>query len=312
MHCGLRRFQALQHLGDFDLVLIHREAFPFFAPLVESYVLRRHPKVIFSFDDAIYVGHDNCSGLSHPFLYRVKHGKGYDEVIRQSSHVVVGNAVLAAHARQFNSLVTIVPTVVDTEKVWPKPALPASSMPITIGWVGSASTASYLSMIEPPLQQIARAYPERVRFRFFGYPDYKPQLPKSVSLPFNLRTEGEDIRSLDIGLMPMPDTEWTRGKCAFKAIQYMACGVATVASPVGVTTDLIQHEVNGLLAKSSDEWLGAIKRLICDVDLRRRLAERARDTIVKQYSLQVWGPRLVECFDQVLSRTQVEPVAIAA
>ena len=122
------------------------------------------------------------------------------------------------------------------------------------------------------------------------------------SLPFRLETEIQDLQSFDIGLMPLPDSEWARGKCAFKAIQYMACGVATVASPVGITTDLIRDKVNGLLASTSDEWFEALDLLVRDVSLRSAIAQEGRRTVETSYSLEVWGPRFVSIFDQLAAR----------
>ncbi len=298
LYCAFRRLFRLGTLSKFDLVVIHREAFPFFAPLVESWVIRLNSKVVFSFDDAIYHGHEDVSALNHPFLYRIKHGSGYDKVIRKSQHIIVGNRILAQYAGQFNPNISIIPTAVDCDQFWCKP-LATNDGPITIGWVGSQSTVSYLKLLEPVLQEIARRNPGRVRFRVYGCPDCNLQVPDCQSLPFRLDREAEDVRSIDIGLMPLPDTEWTRGKCAFKAIQYMASGIPTVASPVGMTTELIQHNFNGLLANSPAEWLCELERLISDVGLRRRIAANARQTIDQHYSLQVWGPEFVSLITEL-------------
>ena len=297
LRCSVRHVLRLADLSHFDLVVIHREAFPFLTPLMEKWVLLRHPKVIFSFDDAIYAGHDDPSGLNHPILYRLKYGRGVDEVLRGSLHVIAGNRILADYARQFNPRVSIVPTVVDCVQYPSKPARTNGRPPITVGWVGSRSTAPYLIAIEPALRSLAQAHRGKVRFRFFGCPEYKPDVPDFESLPFRLATEVSDLHSIDIGIMPLPDTEWTRGKCAFKAIQYMASGIAAVASPVGITAEIIQHEINGLLAESADDWFRGLTRLVNDEELRRRLAGNARRTIEESYSLQVWGPRLVSLLD---------------
>jgi glycosyltransferase involved in cell wall biosynthesis len=297
LRCSLRRLRQLADLSDFDLVVIHREAFPFLTPWMEKWVLLRHPKVIFSFDDAIYAGHDDVSGLNHPILYRLKYGRGVDEVLRRSLHVIAGNRILADYARRFNSHVSIVPTVVDCVQYPCKPARSNGNWPITLGWVGSRTTVPYLSLIEPALRSLARAHPGRLRFRFFGCPEYKLDVPDFESLPFRLETEVADLHSLDIGVMPLPDTVWTRGKCAFKAIQYMASGIATVASPVGITAEIIEDGVNGLLARSADDWLPALDRLVEDQELRSRLSRNARRTIEASYSLQGWGPRLVSLLE---------------
>jgi glycosyltransferase involved in cell wall biosynthesis len=124
-------------------------------------------------------------------------------------------------------------------------------------------------------------------------------IPHASYCPFRLDSELSDLRTLDIGVMPMPDTTWTRGKCAFKAIQYMAMGIPTVASPVGATQDLIQQNHNGFLADSPDQWFQQLQQLICDLDLRWRISLRARQTIEDKYSLQVWGPRMVSLVDEM-------------
>ncbi len=299
LYCTIRRFVRLADLSQFDLVVIHREVFPFLAPLMEKWVLLRHPKVVFSFDDAIYAGHDDVSTLNHPMLYRLKYGRGVDEVIRGSLHVIAGNRILADYARQFNSNVSVIPTVVDCFQYKQKPSSANGQQPITVGWVGSRSTAPYLSVVEPALKSLAVDNPGKVRFRFFGCPEYKVDVPGFESLPFRLETEVADLHSIDIGIMPLPDTEWTRGKCAFKAIQYMASGIPAVASPVGITGEIIRDNLNGLLANSVDDWLGALNRLVNDENLRRRLSLSARNTIEESYSLQVWGPRLVSLLDSL-------------
>src|SRR5215470_11468029 len=291
-YCAVRRVIRLGALSEFDFILIHREAFPFFMPAFENWVLRRHPRVIFSFDDAIYTEHPDVSRLSHPWLYQVKYGRSIEPVIAKSCHVVAGNTVLAEYARQFNPRVTLIPTVVDCDSYHYKP-VNDGTRPIVVGWIGSHSTASYLLNIAPALRKLAETFRNRVEFQFFGCKDLELKLPRSSYFPFRLTSELSDIRSLDIGLMPMPDTPWTRGKCAFKAIQYMATGVPTVASPVGATLDVIQHGYNGLLAESADQWFGQLCQLVDSLELRRRLSLGARRTIEERYSLRTWGPIFV-------------------
>jgi glycosyltransferase involved in cell wall biosynthesis len=296
LYGSARRFRQISDLAKFDIVIIHREAFPFLTPLVEKWILQRHSKVIFSFDDAIYAGHHDVSSLNHPFLYRLKYGRGVDEVIRRSQHIIAGNRLLAEYALQFNPAATVIPTVVDCMQYVYRS--PQNDGPMTIGWMGSRSTISYISAIEPALKRLAESYPH-IKFKFFGFPEYKLDVPNFSSLPFRVQSEIDDLHSLDIGIMPLPDTDWTRGKCAFKAIQYMAAGIPVVASPVGVTPDLIQDGVNGLLAVSVGEWFEALRRLVTDADLRRRLSVGGRRTVEDSYSLQVWGPRFVSLLDQL-------------
>ncbi len=303
VYCSIRRFARLAALSRFDLIVIHREVFPFFTPLFETLVLKRHTKVIFSMDDAIFAGHPDGSELSHPRLYRFKYGRGVDQVIRASLHVIAGNKSLAEYAMRFNPRVTEIPTVVDCEHFRYKSVGRDEAMrPLTVGWMGSSSTVSYLYDIAGVLKRLADAHPNRVQFRFFGCPDLRLNLPRAEYLPFRLSSELTDLHSIDIGLMPMPDTVWTRGKCAFKAIQYMATGIPTVASPVGTALELIQHDQNGFLAAGAEEWYRALERLLLDIGTRQRLSAAGRRTIEKSYSLQVWGPKMVALFDQLLKK----------
>ncbi len=308
LFCTMRRALEVSSVSRFDLVVINREVFPFFAPLVEKLVLRLNPRVVFGFDDAIYACHHDVSQLNHAWLYKFKYGSGVEEVLRRSSHVIAGNRILADYAQRFNAHVTVVPTVVDCSVYVPKGEPQNDARPVTVGWIGSRSTFHHLFDIEPALKRLAEANRARVCFRAFGYANGQLGLPDFRSLPFRLDGEVEYLGSLDIGIMPLPDTEWTRGKCAFKAIQYMAMGIPTVASPVGITGDVIHHNVNGLLATSIDDWFDSLNRLVNAEDLRRRLGLQARRTIEDSYSLQVWGPRLVSLFDQLCS-VQTKPDA---
>ncbi|MBZ5540975.1 MAG: glycosyltransferase family 4 protein [Acidobacteriia bacterium] len=299
LSCLLRALD-LALIPRYDAVVIHREAFPFFCPVVEKMVQWRHSKVIFSFDDAIYIGHRDTQKEKYPWIYKLKYGSGVNEVLAKSARVIAGNQKLAGYARRFNSRVSVIPTVVDTERYRYRP--PATSGDcLTIGWVGSRSTSPYLLEIEPALRRLSEAYPGKIRFRLYGHPQRKLNLPNFESLPFSLATEVEDIRSLDIGIMPMPDNDWTRGKCAFKAIQYMALGIPVVTSPVGMATEVVQHNVNGLWARMPEDWFEALNHLVKDAHLRQRFAEEGRKTVESHYSLQVWAPRFVDLLDDVLT-----------
>lgn len=312
LRCSVQRFLQIRDLARFDLAVIHREAFPFFAPRIESAVFSRHQRVIFSFDDAIYAGHPDVSTLNHPTLYRWKHGRKYDDVLRRSTHVIAGNRILAEYASQYNPRISVVPTTVDCERYTVRPTDVDQSRTLTIGWMGSSSTAPYLKIVEPALRQLANTCTGAVQFRFVGDPAYSPDLPYSSSSPFRLETETEDLHSMDIGLMPMPDTEWARGKCAFKAIQYMASGIPVVASPVGITCDLIQDGSNGLLATTPEQWFTQLKRLLNNPEFRARIALAGRTTIEESYSLKKWAPRMISIFDEVLGTERTSSIESVA
>ncbi len=305
IQCAIRRFLDLSKVTEFDVVLIHREAFPFCTPMVERMVLERHPNVVFSFDDAIYVGHGETERLNHPWLYKLKYGTGIDEVLRRSAYVIAANSVLASYAERLNPNVAVIPTVVDLDVY--RPANSELHDNLTVGWIGSGSTSPYIFEIEPALQRLAEAHPGKLRFRFFGDPDLRLRLPNFEARAFNIHRELDDLRSLDIGIMPMPDTPWTRGKSAFKAIQYMAMGIPTVVSPVGVASELVQHGVNGFTAGTMEEWFSCLEELFRDSRLREKFAVAGRETIAARYSLQIWGPRFADLLLKVAHDRQTEP-----
>ncbi len=208
--------------------------------------------------------------------------------------MIAGSSELASYANRYTNRISIVPTVVDLERFVFRVPRPRADGPITVGWYGSNSTSQYLHWIVPALERLAALHPGRVRFRFYGDPAISFALPDFQALPFSLDTEIQDLQAMDIGLMPLPDTAWTRAKCAFKAIQYMALGVPTVLTPIGMAGDLVQHEENGLHATTVDEWFQALDRLVVDFPLRQRLALAGRKTIKEQYSLQQWAPRFAD------------------
>jgi glycosyltransferase involved in cell wall biosynthesis len=297
--CYMRRALHLSTISHYDAVVVHRGIFPFPWPALERMIIRRNTKVIFDFDDAIHVGHQDIGATKYPWIYKLKYGSGVNEMLRNSAHVVAGNRTLADHALKFNSQVSIIPTVVDLDQyAYSTPR--HSTEVITIGWVGSRSTSPYLLEIESALRKLSEAHPGKLRFRLYGHPERKLNLPNFESLPFSLATEIADLRSLDIGIMPAPDNAWTRGKCAFKAIQYMALGIPTVVSPVGMATELVEHGVNGFSARTPDEWFEVLNRLVTDVNLRGQFSEAGRKTIESQYSLQAWGPRLADLLRRVV------------
>lgn len=299
LFCTARRAVDLLRVPGYDLVVIHREAFPFFTPTVEKMILRRHKKVVFTFDDAVYVGHDR-SAHKYPFLYRFKYGSGISAVIERASLVIGGSSILADYAKQFNQHVATVPTVVDTDEYLYLSPADKTADRITIGWYGSNSTSPYLIEVIPALERLAVEHGDKLQFKFFGDTKLRLSLPNCEVHPFRLETELADLGSIDIGLMPLTDTPWTRAKCAFKAIQYMALGIPTVVSPLGMAAELIDDGRNGLYARNAEEWYVALSRLIADVELRSRIALAGRHTIVDDYSLRRWGPEFVKMLESVM------------
>lgn len=271
-----------------DVVYLYREAYLLGPAFFEPFLERRVP-VVFDFDDAIWLLDTSEANARVAGLLKVP--SKVESIIAGAAATIVGNEYLASYARQFSDQVHVIPTTVDTEQYRPVPG--ATRDLVRIGWSGSPGTSKYLRTIERPLRRALADLP--VELVVIGDPAFNlPGADRVRVVPWHPSTEVRDVGSFDIGLMPLPDDEWTRGKCGFKALLYMALGVAPVVSPVGVNTQIVTDGQDGLWARTEDDWYEAIARLCRDADLRRRLAATGRTTVVERYSGQIWAPRFLE------------------
>ena len=279
----LRRLFILPALFKFDFVFIHREVAPLGPPVFEWLITKVfRKKVIYDFDDALWLTDRIDEGL---LLKGIKWRSKIKTICRWSYKVSCGNEYLCSYARRYNDQVIYNPTTIDTEVLHNPDRLSKSrSDAVTVGWTGSHSTLKYLSLIEHILQDIERDFPT---VQFLVIADKKPDLNlKSLRYkPWRIDTEIEDLFEFDIGIMPLPDDEWTKGKCAFKALQYMALQIPTIASPVGVNSAVIDHGLNGFLAASPAEWKNCLKLLIDGKNLRTEFGKMGRKKVAHQYSV---------------------------
>jgi len=278
-----QRLHALWRSRNFDLAILHCELLPLLPAWLEHQILT--VPYIYDFDDAFFLKYQSGRfGILRPLL-----GNKFDSVLAGAVAVTAGNHHLAAYAQRFNSHVSVLPSVVDTLHY--QLGVDLSERPFTVGWIGSPSTAPYLQLLVEPLQLLARERP--VRFLVVGGP--APLIPgvEVIEQSWNLDHEVPLIQQFDVGVMPLPDTPWSRGKCAYKLIQCMACGIPVVASPVGANVDVVPNEC-GLLADSPKEWLAAFRCLAADATLRARLGASGRRWVKKSYSVQSALPVLID------------------
>lgn len=285
--------------GPYDLVLVHRELFPWGAGPATALLLRQlrgaARRIIYDFDDALYLPHRRerwpIGRLENPASARA--------LIVASDCVLAGNAHLAGYARRYHRRVIHMPTPVDTRQF--APGQNGAPSPVkTIGWIGSPSTAKYLYSLSPVLAGLARRFAFRVKVVGAGRPHPMPGVAVDWK-PWTLASEAEEFRTCDLGVYPLWDDEWARGKCGFKALQFMACGVPVVASAVGMNTEIIRDGDNGLLAAGTQEWHEKLSRLLEDDALRLRLGAAGRRTIQAHYALERVAPRWLGVIRDVLA-----------
>lgn len=295
----VRRVRAVisARARSYDLLVLHYEALPYAPPLLERLLRQQGTPYLYDYDDAIFHNYDQ-SRLLRPFLKdKIR------EVIAGAAAVLAGSEYLADYARAVNRRVELLPTVIDLARypmkdiAGDRDGAGAEDRPFTVGWIGSPSTAAYLPAVAPALRALAQEGP--LRLLLIGSGEVAlPGLPcPGVTVevrPWQEAREVEDLLELDVGIMPLPDTPWARGKCGFKLIQYMACGLPVVASPVGANRDIVRHGESGLLAQTETEWLAALRRLRADRALRAALGGAGRAEVAARYCLAVTAPRLLD------------------
>lgn len=251
-----------------------------------------NPALIYDFDDAIYTRQDDPEGRpAHPAAERL------DDILAKARRVTAGNPTLAAYAKRITSSVTVVPTVIDTSRYQPRGRSSREEPPV-IGWAGTTGNLPMLELLRPALLALRE---EGLRFRFRVL---SPEAPSWNDIaiefePWTLERNTDAISEFDIGVTPLTDTPWNRGKCGLKALEYMALRVATIASPVGVLTDIVDHGNTGLVARDEKEWHAGLRHLVQEHDLRRRLGDAGRRVVEERYSIDVAATQMHDVFESV-------------
>ena len=291
-----RRLKQLK--TETDLIWLEKEALPWVPWSLERMLWPRNIPIVADYDDAIFHRYDQSSNA----LIRFGLGRKIGHVMATAHTVFAGNEYLAQHAQRAGAHTTeIVPTVVDTDAYKTQQADRADGRP-TIGWIGTPETWNNFARNFVPILR-ATALQENALCRVVGAePKSRTEMPFEY-LPWNEETEISLIKGMDVGLMPLPDTPWTRGKCGYKLIQYMACGLPVVASPVGVNSQIIEHGVNGFLAETDEEWQHSITLLLKDAALRSRMGAAGLRAVEERFSLKVWAPRVRDMLSRTIHET---------
>ena len=293
--------------GHFDAVFVQREAALLGPALIEALFARvRRLPLIFDFDDAIWI--EDVSVSQHPRLAALlKSPRKTIDLLRMATETIAGSNYLAAYAYGFTERVTVSPTVVSRTTWSPLPGrldgtfASTSGLPV-VGWVGTHGTAGFLDVALPALRVLAEQG-ERFRLRLVGA-SREVSIPgvEVENVPWSEASEIHDFQRIDVGIAPMPDTPWTRGKCGFKQVQYMTVGVPYVSSPVGGASEIVRHGENGLLAGSILEWRDGVRALLRDADLRARLARAGRADVESRWCTEVQAQSVVSCVERAVAR----------
>ena len=275
------RMKDVKRANHFDYIFIQREAFMTGTTYFEKKFAKSKAKLIFDFDDSIWLEDKNKANSKLSFL---KKPSKTADIISLCDTVVPGNEYLADYALQFNKNVVVIPTTIDTN--WYVPKSKDLKNKIIIGWSGSFSTIKHFESASIALSKIKIKYGDMISFKIIGDPNYRYEPLGIIGQKWQSQTEVEDLQDIDIGIMPLPNTDWTRGKCGLKGLQYMGLAIPTIMSPVGVNTQIIEHGVNGFLASTKEEWVECLSRLIESEELRSKLGNAGRKTVEEVYSVK--------------------------
>lgn len=276
----LKRFLVLFSVFSYDYVLVHREASPLFFPIFEyiiAVIFRK--KIIFDFDDAIWL--PNTSENNRGVAWLKFHQKTR-LICSWAYKISAGNDFLCDYARSFNANVVYNPTTVDTENWHNSPKIHENKK-VVIGWTGTHSTMQYLNELLPVFENLEKKYDFELLIISNQKPDF--ELKSLRFCVWKKETEIADLLQMDIGIMPLQDDAWAKGKCGFKALQYMALGIAAVVSPVGVNAQIVDENENGFLCENLEDWENKLTLLLENFELRQQMGFAARQKIVQNYSV---------------------------
>ena len=290
----VRRVLALRGCLCFDVIYMQRELLPFGQPWFERWLKQRGARLVFDYDDALFIAKPS---RYNPIASMLRAPGKVRELFGLVDLVVAGNDWLRDQAIEHGASAITLEVAEDTSRFRDRDARPSTG-PVVIGWLGSTSTVKYLRLIEPVLKDIAKRYPQ-VRFELMGGGEFEMDGVPWASLPWSLASEVEALARWDIGLMPLPDEDWAKGKSGGKARTYMAAGVVPVCSGIGYNLELIEHGSTGLLCLSHSDWTSALTLLIEDPERRVSMALAARQSVQQRFSPQLIAQRMASVLRSV-------------
>ena len=290
-----KRISRLRQTPLPGLIWVEKEALPWLPWMFERALLPASVPIVSDYDDAVFHRYDRHRFAPVCWLL----GRKIDRVMKSSQLVTAGNAYLADRARKAVAVhVEVVPTVVDLS-TYSVRFRSFSNTAVRVGWIGTPNTwNAFGKTLHTQINDTLAAH--GAQFCAVGAELEAGRVGNLEIVAWSEDTEVDAIQNMDIGVMPLPDTPWARGKCGYKLIQYMACSLPVIASPVGVNKEIVEHGINGFLAETHDEWVKALNTLLGDADLRQRMGAAGRAKVEREYSLQVYGPKVANLLSGVL------------
>jgi glycosyltransferase involved in cell wall biosynthesis len=274
------RFKLFKSLRSFDLVFLQKKM----PTVFEAFLLRKcSKKLIFDFDDAIYVRHDGKESFTRKARF--------ESIAKRSDLIIAGNRILAEEARKYNKNVAILPSAVRVSNI-PIKNYEFKNDRLIIGWIGTAINLPHLKLVEPVLIKLSEEFP--IELRIISSKSIEMKGIHVTFINWSLETQEEEISKFDVGIMPLPNDLYTKGKCGYKALQYMACCIPPVVSDVGVNSEIVRHGIDGFVAKDEGDFYLYLKLLLKNENLRREMGLNARKRAEENYSIEVISKRLLE------------------
>lgn len=278
------RLRDLKKAKECDIIFVYREAYMLGTTYFEKRFAKTGKPVIFDFDDSIWL---NDTSEGNQSLAWMKRPEKTSDICKYSNLVIVGNQYLADYVLKYNPNIFILPTTINTE--YHKPTnCSLKSEKICIGWTGTTTTLKHYDIAIPTLKKLKEKYKDKIYFKVIVNHEKWVRDIDVKFVKWSLENEISDLCEFDIGIMPLPDNEWSHGKCGFKGLQCMALEMPVIMSPVGVNTEIISHGTNGFLAKTEQEWFDILSELIENAELRKKIGKAGRKTVEEKYSVKVW------------------------
>lgn len=289
------RLKDSKRVDDFDIVFIYREALLTGSTYFEKKFAESTAKVVVDYDDAIWLPNVSAGNRA---LQMLKNPSKSDTIFSYADMLFAGNDFLANYGKKFCPNVKVIPTTIDTNYHLRKTRTDGEK--VCIGWTGTQTTLRYLDTLKPVFRKLSEKYGEKIYLKVICDVPWESEEIEVLNEKWSKEDEIQQLEEIDIGIMPLTVDQWSKGKCGFKGLQYMAMESAAILSPVGVNKDIIEHNKNGFLAETERDWFDYISLLIDDKEMRMKLGKEGRKTIEEKFSVNAHKERYLYYLKELL------------